>query len=105
MVYCGYQTTDYDKIYEAKLTKTLKKFTAKPITQVCWHAGTYGEHYFVHRTLCPLELVFLRPVNLIRGVVKGKGFVRPVQVLVFLETFLENFCDMLHCMSTLYKVA
>ena len=44
-------------------------------------------------------------MNLIRGVVKGKGFVRPVQVLVFLETFLENFCDMLHSMSTLYKVA
>jgi len=44
VVYCGYQTTDYDKIYEAKLTKTLKKFTSKPITQVCLHAGTHTEH-------------------------------------------------------------
>ena len=26
---------DLDKIYDAKLTKTLKKFTVKPITQVC----------------------------------------------------------------------
>ena len=25
---------DYDKLYEARLTKTLKKFTSKPITQV-----------------------------------------------------------------------
>ena len=26
--------SDLDKIYDAKLTKTLKKFTVKPITQV-----------------------------------------------------------------------
>ena len=28
-------TLDYSSPYEAKLTKTLKKFTAKPVTQVC----------------------------------------------------------------------
>ena len=28
-------TSDYSSPYEAKLTKTLKKFTAKPVTQVC----------------------------------------------------------------------
>ena len=27
-------TSDYSRLYEAKLTKTLKKFTAKPVTQV-----------------------------------------------------------------------
>ena len=26
---------DYDKAYEARLEKTLKKFTAKPVTQLC----------------------------------------------------------------------
>ena len=26
---------DYDKPYEARLEKTLKKFTAKPVTQLC----------------------------------------------------------------------
>ena len=39
----------------------------------------------------PGKLVFLHPVNLVRGVVEGKGFVRPVQALVFLETFPEMF--------------
>ncbi len=29
--------SDLDKIYDAKLTKTLKKFTIKPITQVNGH--------------------------------------------------------------------
>jgi len=37
------------------------------------------------------ELVFLCPMNLIRGVVEGKGCIRPVQALVYLETFLEMF--------------
>ena len=27
-------SADYDKIYESKLIKTLKKFTSEPITQV-----------------------------------------------------------------------
>jgi len=30
-IFCA---ADYDKLYEAKLTKTLKKFTSKPTTQV-----------------------------------------------------------------------
>jgi len=34
------------------------------------------------------ERLFLCPVNLIRGVVEGGGFVGPVQALVFLEMFL-----------------
>ena len=29
-----FRYSDYDRMYEAKLVKTLKKFTAKPITQV-----------------------------------------------------------------------
>ena len=32
VVFAG--TLDYSSPYEAKLTKTLKKFTAKPVTQV-----------------------------------------------------------------------
>ena len=37
-------------------------------------------------TIILLELVFLCPVNLIRGVVEGEGFIRPVQAFMFLET-------------------
>ena len=31
--------SDYNRLYEAKLIKTLKKFTAKPITQVRRRGG------------------------------------------------------------------
>ena len=36
-------------------------------------------------------LVFLHPVNLIRGMVKGEDFVRPVQAFMLLEMFPETF--------------
>lgn len=50
-------TLDYSSPYEAKLTKTLKKFTAKPVTQVCrvlnqfsiaiqWNPQKYSETFF-----------------------------------------------------------
>ena len=35
------------------------------------------------------EQLFLRSVNLIRGVVEGEGFIRPVQAFVF----WNRFCD------------
>ena len=38
------------------------------------------------------DLVSLCPVNLIRGMVEGEGFVRLVQAFVFLEMFLERGC-------------
>ena len=34
------------------------------------------------------DLSFLYPMNLIRGMVEGKGSVRPVQAFMFLEMFL-----------------
>jgi len=44
-----------------------------------------------------LELVFLCPVNLIRGVVRGEGFIRLVQALAFPETFCGNISLMSYC--------
>ena len=38
-----------------------------------------------------VALVLLCPGNLIRSMVKGEGFVRPVQAFVFLEMFPETF--------------
>ena len=40
-------TSDYNSPYEAKLTKTLKKFTAKPVTQVC-----YSNNFIYVQYLC-----------------------------------------------------
>ena len=50
------------------------------------------------------ELTFLCPRNLIRGVVKGEDFVRPVQAFMFQETFLEMFLWCHTPLSTLYKL-
>ena len=50
---------------------------------------------FLHKKE-PGYAFFLHSVNLIRGVVEGKGFVRPVQALVFLETFLPRWVKLLH---------
>ena len=44
-------------------------------------------------------------VNLIRGMVRGKGFVRLVPTLVFLETFLDMLLWHHASPSTLYRVA
>ena len=48
------------------------------------------------------ELVFLCPMNLIRGVVEGKDFVRPVLTFVFLKRFPETFLCHYTALSTLY---
>ena len=45
-VFCA----DYDKLYEAKLTRTLKKFTPKPITQVHLLVHITQVHLLVHPT-------------------------------------------------------
>ena len=49
----------------------------------------------------PLRFRFLRLVNLIRGVVKGEGFVRPAQAFVFLECFCDVTPHCLHFMKLL----
>ncbi len=60
MCVCVYSSTDYDKVYEAKLAKTLKKFTPKPITQVHVHAvqrkGLYSAH--VHTCMSIVDYAY-----------------------------------------------
>ena len=41
-------STDYDKIYEAKLDRTLKKFTSKPINQL----AVIPEHHIFLALAC-----------------------------------------------------
>jgi len=52
-------------------------FKLHKVTRLSGHKYSLENHCWV------LSVVFLCPVNLIRDVVGGEGFVRPVQALVF----------------------
>jgi len=95
---CGCHGATQTPLHEGKW-----KWWYPPLFDNTQHQRKLSARSWWHHILCETLSGFpsLQLVNLIRGVVEGKGFVRPAQALVFLECFCDVTPHCLHFMKLL----